>query len=363
MQWNDLHVGATVLAAGAMLAGSASRTIAADKPAGAPAKSGTTVSSAAPAAVESPKPDYPRINMTPGYEVDPTWPQRPLEYTWGSMTGIAVDLQDRIWTFNRGDMPVQVYTADGKFARAWGQGLVAGAHHIRVDPQGNIWIADVGLHVVRKFTPGGELLLTLGTSGEYGEDDKHLNKPTDMAITQNGEIFVTDGYGNNRIVRFAPNGDYLASWGRLGTARGEFSQPHAIAIDSEGLLYVVDRNNVRIQVFDQSGKCLDEWRNVITPWGIWITPKDEILVCGSSPMRWGERPDLASPPKDQLVVRFDRSGKVQELWTFPLGKQGESQPGELWWVHALAVDSQGNLYTGDIHGRGAQKFRRLNAAR
>lgn len=315
-----------------------------------------------PLVVESPKPNYPRVNTAIGYEVVAGWPQKPAEFTWGFMPGIAVDAQDRIWTFNRGDMPVQVYGADGSFIRAWGQGTIGLAHHIKIDAQQNVWLADVGQHVVRKFTPAGELLLTLGTPREYGEDANHLNKPTDMVITKAGDIFVTDGYGNNRVVHFSPEGKFLATWGRLGPAPGEFSQPHAIAVDSQGRLYVVDRYNVRVQIFDQQGKFLSQWSNLITPWGIAITPRDEIFVCGSSPMRWSDKPDLSSPPKDQLVMKFTPEGKIEELWTFPLTPEDrKAEPGELKWAHAITVDSRGDIYIGDIHGRGAQKFKRLAA--
>lgn len=313
-----------------------------------------------PLEVESPKPNYPRINTAVGYEVVADWPQRPAEYTWGFMPGVAVDGQDRIWTFNRGDMPVQVYAADGSFIRAWGRGQIGLAHHIKIDAQQNVWLADVGQHVVRKFTPAGELLLTLGTPGAYGDDQTHLNKPTDMVIAPTGDVFVTDGYGNNRVVHFTAAGKFVATWGRLGAAPGEFSQPHAIAIDSQGRLYVVDRYNVRVQIFDQQGKFLGQWLNLITPWGISITPRDEVFVCGSSPMRWSGKPDLSSPPKDQLVMKFTTEGKLEELWTFPLTPEDRAaEPGELKWAHAIAVDTRGDIYIGDIHGRGAQKFQRL----
>lgn len=313
-----------------------------------------------PLIVESPKPDYPRIDLAAGYQLVADWPQRPAEYTWGMMPGMAVDREDRIWTFNRGDMPVQVYTADGKFVRAWGRGQIGMSHHIKIDPQGNVWLADIGQHVIRKFTPGGELLLTLGTPGAYGADATHLNMPTDMAITPEGDVFVSDGYGNNRVLHYAADGKFVKTWGRLGVAPGEFSQPHAIAIDSQGRLYVADRNNVRVQVFDRQGKFLAQWVNLITPWGITVTPRDEVFVCGSAPMRWEDRPQLAAPPSGQFVMKFTTDGRIEELWNFPCTPEDrEAQPGELKWVHAIAVDSRGDIYLGDIQGRKAQKFRRL----
>jgi len=192
-----------------------------------------------------------------------------------------------------------------------------------------------------------------------GEDATHLNRPTDVAITPAGDVFVADGYGNNRVVHFDREGRFVKAWGKMGTGPGEFSLPHSIVVDSRGRLYVADRNNARIQVFDPQGKFLTEWRNIMVPWGLAITAKDEIWACGCSPMTW--RKDdryLSCPPKDQLIVRFDTSGRVLQLWALPLGTEGKEQPGEVNWLHGVALDSQGNLYVGDIIGKRAQKLLR-----
>jgi len=184
--------------------------------------------------------------------------------------------------------------------------------------------------------------------------------PTDVAVTPAGDIFVSDGYGNARVVHFDPAGKFVKAWGRLGSRPGEFSIPHSIAVDSRGRLHVADRNNVRIQVFDQQGKLLDVWSNIVVPWGLAMLPNDEMWVCGSSPMQW--RPEdsaLGCPPKDQVLMRLNTQGKVLQLWTVPKGIDGLERPGELNWVHAIAVDSRGNLYAGDIIGKRAQKFTRV----
>ena len=109
---------------------------------------------------------YPRIDLAGGYQVDSSWPRRPEGMAWGEMPGVCVDQHDQVWTFNRGETPVQVYGPDGQFVRAWGRGQVGKAHHVRVDREGNVWLSDIGFHVIRKFTPEGGLLLTLGTPGE-----------------------------------------------------------------------------------------------------------------------------------------------------------------------------------------------------
>jgi DNA-binding beta-propeller fold protein YncE len=299
--------------------------------------------------------------MSTWYEVDPRWPQKPDEYEWKAMPGIAVDAEDRVWVFTRSTPPVQVYDAQGRFLRAWGERDIGNAHHIKIDHEGSVWIADIGLHVVRKFAPGGELLVTLGTAGEAGDDQRHLNQPTDMAIAPNGDLFVADGYGNNRVVHYNARGEFVKQWGSLGTGDEQFSLPHAIALDSKGRLYVADRNNARVQIYSQAGELLDSWSNLIVPWGFWVTPADDIWVCGSSPMPWRDDPDypgapLSCPPKDQVVMRFDTTGKLHQMWTIPKGTDGEERPGDVNWIHAIAFDSVGNLYVGDIIGERAQKF-------
>jgi hypothetical protein len=305
------------------------------------------------------RPNYPRINLATGYEVISSWPAGHKNLAWGAVAGIAIGPDDQIWTFNRGAVPVQVYSAAGDLLRFWGEGQFREPHQVRIDREGDAWLVDSGLHCVRKYTPEGKLLLTLGTSGEPGEDSTHLNRPTDVAITRAGDLFVTDGYGNNRVVHFDRHGQFVTAWGSLGVGRGQFSLPHSIAADSQGRLYVADRNNARVQVFDQTGRWLDEWPDLLVPWHIVITDRDEIYVCGSSPMRWPRIPVpglvVGIPPKDQLVMVFAPDGRVLRLCTFPKGQRS----GELEWVHALAVDIRGNLYLGDIQGRRAQKFLRL----
>lgn len=310
---------------------------------------------------------YPKINLAVGYEVDPSWPKKPDSIKWRYVTGVAVDKQDRIWTINAVDPPVQVYDRDGKLLDSWGTGQFTLPHYLRIDGDGNVWAADFKQHTVRKFTPKGELLLTLGVPKEAGNDEKHLNGPTDVAITPSGDVFVTDGYGNNRIMHFDKAGKFVKTWGKLGVGPGELSQPHSIVVDAKGLLYVAERNNCRIQIFDQNGKTLDQWRNLVNPWGLCLLPNDQLLVCGTSPKRWTERGNLGNPPTDQLVMKFDLEGHILELWTLPLAKPGEMLSGHLDWVHGIGADSQGNLYLSDVAddspAHRVQKFTRLPAER
>jgi DNA-binding beta-propeller fold protein YncE len=299
-----------------------------------------------------PVPKYPRVNRTPWYQVDETWPQVPPE-----SKRIAVDARNQIWVFTRSNPPVQVYAQDGKYVRGWGQGVVEQSHHMKLDPKGNVWLADIGNHTVRQFTPEGKLLLTLGIPGEFGEDERRLSQPTDVVVSPQGNIFVADGYGNNRIVHFNAKGQFVKQWGRMGNEPGEFCNPHAIVMDSQGRLYVADRYNGRIQVFNQEGDLLDMWEHIVIPWGLWMTADDELWVCGSSPDKWPDDPKvpLGGKPRDQLLLKFNTAGKLMQLWSVPLGGE-ESQQGELNLVHCLAVDKSGNIFCGDILGKRAQKF-------
>ncbi|MBM3875682.1 MAG: hypothetical protein FJ386_03060 [Verrucomicrobia bacterium] len=313
------------------------------------------------AEAKSEGPVYPRVNLTPYYEVDATWPERPANMPWGHVPGIAVDKHDHVYVFTRTNPPVQVYTAAGKFVRAWGSGVISNAHHLKIDREGHVWITDIGFHVVRKFTPDGQMLLSIGTPGQKGEGPRHLNMPTDLTVAPNGDLFISDGYGNSRVAHYDKHGHFIKAWGALGIGSANFSIPHAIANDSKGRLYVADRNNVRVQVFDRFGKLTGSWRDVVVPWGFWVAPNDDIWVCGSTPSPWRVDPKypaapLGCPPKDQVFMRFNTEGKLLQQWTIPKGEDDKEKPGELNWLHCIALDSKGNIYAGDIIGRRAQKF-------
>jgi len=318
---------------------------------------GTAVSAVA----APPDPVYPRVNPGPWYEVDAAWPEKPAEFEWKAVPAVCIDEEGDIWMYTRGKPSVQVYAPDGRFLFAWGD--TPGAHGLKIDRDGFIWTADVATHTVQKHKRDGSVVMTLGVPGESGTDDRHFFKPTDMAFTSNGDIFVTDGYGNARVVHFTRDGKYLGEWGSLGNADGQFSIPHAIVVDSKDRLYIADRNNARIQVYSTSGELLDSWKTLLVPWTFWISPNDEIWVCGSSPMIWPNPPEtppmpLGCPPKDQIVMKFNTSGKLLEMHQFPKAADAHEQPGQLNWVHAIALDKDGNLFLGDITGKRLQKFNR-----
>jgi DNA-binding beta-propeller fold protein YncE len=296
-------------------------------------------------------------STTAQYVVDPTWPEKPERFTWGQTPGITIDSRDHIYVFTRSDPAVQIYKIDGTLIRTWNVEDCNGAHFIRIGPSGKIWAANIKTHTIRKYSPEGKLLLTLGEPGQAGSDENHFDRPTDMVILPSGDIFVSDGYGNRRIVHFDATGKYINEWGEAGARPGQFALPHSIIADSQGRLYVADRENARIQVFDTKGKLLAVWNNLITPWGLWISKNDDIWVCGSSVKKKDGEDALAIlPPQDQVVMKLNRKGEVLlrvplQMTTDPPGK-----PGELNWVHDIAFDSKGNLYLTDIQGHRAQKF-------
>jgi len=309
---------------------------------------------------------------TARYAVDPTWPQKPERFTWGQMPGITLDAQDQVYISTRSSPAVQVYRSDGTFVRAWDIKDATGAHFIRVDPEGNIWTTDIKNHLVCKHSPEGKVLLTLGEAGKPGTDEKHFARPTDVVVLPTGDIFVSDGYDNRRIIHFDKTGKYINQWGEGGAKPGQFALPHSIVADSRGRLYVADRENARLQVFDASGKLLAVWTNVITPWGLYMTKNNDLWVCGSSAVKKGAKESTTQkgpvespssewavlPPPDQVVMKLSLEGQV--LLRVPLVKTSTppGKAGELDWVHGIAVDGQGNLYLGDIQGRRAQKFTR-----
>jgi peptidylamidoglycolate lyase len=314
----------------------------------------------APAA--DPPAEYPRIDLAPDYAVVPGWPRHPADWKPAAVPSIAIDVAGRIWAYTRSNPVVQVYSPEGDLQASWREADPRTIPHaLRFDRDGNVWLVDVGLHVARRFDRDGRPNLVLGVLGEAGDDERHLDKPTDIAFDSDGGIYVSDGYGNNRVVHYDAMGRFVKSWGLLGVERGQFSLPHSIAVDSKDRVYVADRNNVRVQVFDRTGALLDVWSNVLVPWTFQILPDDSVWVCGSAPMTWSVHPDyptapLGCPPKDQLVMRFDTAGRIHELWTLPKGADGRERPGDVNWIHGLAVAADGSIYVGDIIGKRLQKF-------
>ena len=241
------------------------------------------------------------------YSMDQSFFNLPEGRPIGSTASMALDPDGTsIWTFDRcGDNwcvgsdldPIQKFDGDGNFVTSFGGGMFNRPHGIHIDHEGNIWVTDGEGpdgedprkdgrgHQVFKFTPDGELLMTLGTAGVAGDGPNEFNKPSSVVVAPNGDIFVGDGHGgdsNARVVKFSSDGTFIKTWGTSGTAPGDFETPHTMAMDSTGRLFVGDRGNSRVQIFDQEGNFLDEWSQFARPAGMYIDGNDMLYVTDSS---------------------------------------------------------------------------------
>jgi DNA-binding beta-propeller fold protein YncE len=202
---------------------------------------------------------------------------------WGQTAGLTIDADGRLYAFTRKPTPVVEFNVEGRVLKTWGEGLFVFPHGIRVDREGFLWITDARGrdgkgHQVFKYSRDGKLLMTLGKAGVAGEGTDTFDGPTDVAIAPNGDIFVADGHGNNRIVKFSKDGIFIKQWGKKGSAASEFDLPHTLFFDQRGRLFVGDRSNKRIQIFDQNGRFLEQWTQFGSPSGIFITPDDTLYV-------------------------------------------------------------------------------------
>lgn len=270
------------------------------------------------------------------YKVDAEWPQLPAGWNFGETPGVAVDAKDHVYVLHRGENPILEFTPDGRLVRSWGKGLFIRPHAIRIDPEGNIWTVDNDTHQILKMDPSGRIRMVIGRRGQSGETEEAFNRPTDVAFGPDGEIYISDGYVNSRVVKFSKEGRYITAWGKKGSAPGEFNLPHSVAVDKQGRVYVGDRENRRLQIFDSNGKFLKEWTHVGSPWGLDMQPDQTLFIADG----YNDR-----------VLHVDLTGKV--LGAF--GGNGR-MPGDLSYVHHLEVDSAGNIYVGEIKNQRVQKF-------
>src|SRR5579872_447750 len=218
-----------------------------------------------------------RVNIRFGEEPEDTMPAC---WKFGRVSAVATDSRGEVYVFQRGKKadPLIVFDSKGRYLRSWGKGMFGNPHGLRVDRSGNVWVTDNGDHQVMKFTRDGKLLMTLGIKGKAGTDAKTFNRPTDIAFTPSGDFYVSDGYGNSRVVKFNKDGKFLLTWGKRGTGPGEFNIPHSVAVDSKGRVYVSDRENNRIQIFDPNGHFIKQWTHLGATQNIFITPQDQMWI-------------------------------------------------------------------------------------
>lgn len=325
-------------------------------------------------------PSYPPSNNLPNpYKTIANWGQLPDGRKWGATSGIWVGPDGNIWTYERcgknfcGDSdlpPILEFDPSGKMLRNFGAGLFVLPHGLYTDKDGNVWVTDgigaattpddVGKHgkghQVFKFSPDGKVLMVLGKAGVPGNTHDTFNRPSAVIVAPNGDIFVADGHNsppgsevNARIVKFSKEGKYIKEWGKLGSAPGELSGPHALAFDSKGRLFVADRSNNRIQVFTQDGELLWEWKQFGRPSGIFIDKDDTMYVVDSESR---EQPGYGYNPgcKRGMRIGSAKDGTVKYFIPDPEPKSSTSA------AEGVAVDRDGAIYGAEVGPMDVKKY-------
>jgi DNA-binding beta-propeller fold protein YncE len=282
------------------------------------------------------------------YEQVENWEKLPEGWVLGQ-TAIVTDSQDRVYLFNRGDHPLIVLDREGNFLNSWGEGQLPDAHGMFIDGDENLYMPVKNSHVVLKYQPDGNLLMTLGEwdkpsdtgwSGNYNDPAKQaagpFNRPSDVALDAAGDLYISDGYGNSRVHKFSADGKLLFSWGEPGkTGPGEFHIPHGVWVHTDGRVFVADRENNRIQIFDADGKYLDQWTGLARPCDIYIDQDNVLYV----------------PELDGFMSVLSIEGDIIGSWGSPLDAgMGNG-------AHAVWVDSHGDIYVNqNVEGHRLVKY-------
>lgn len=296
----------------------------------------------------------------PKFEAIVGWEKLPPGYIHKDVDGVAVDSRDRVYLMTRQDARVIVYERDGSFVASWGEGIFTPrTHGIAIGPDDMVYTVDDGDHTVRKFTSEGKQLMMLGTPGKFsdtGYDGKTIasikkggppfNRPTDVAVAPDGELYVCDGYGNARVHRFTADGKLIQSWGEPGIGPGEFHLPHGIGVSPDNRVFVTDRENDRIQIFSRDGQHLETWTHLQRPTDISFDKEGRVYV---SELWWRAGQASFTHGKIQWdlpggVRVLDLQGNVLLHWC----SADREAPGNFVAPHTICVDSRGDLYVGEV---------------
>jgi sugar lactone lactonase YvrE len=264
------------------------------------------------------------------YQLVAAWPAWPKDVKRDGISGSGTDSKDNVFLLHRSKPYVMVFAPDGKFLRSW-DGNFTTPHGLRIDPDDNVWIADMDNHLVQKFTLDGKLLLSLGTKDKPGRAADRFNRPADVNTGPDGEIYVADGYGNSRIAKFAKDGTFLQDWGKKGKGPSQFRIPHAVFLDAEKRVFVGDRENARIQIFDRDGKLLDTWKDAGYPYGLFLH-KDRVYLADG---------------RSGAIRILDNRGKLLARWETKVGAETP---------HWINVDRKDAVYIGFVEGNKVQKW-------
>ena len=281
------------------------------------------------------------------YEVIEDWAKLPDGWLFKDVAAVAIDHKDRVYVFNRGEHPMIVFDRDGNFLRSWGEGVFNRAHGLHIGPDESLYCTDDGDHSVRKCTLEGKVLLTIGIPGKPSPymSGEPFHRCTHTALSPRGDIYVSDGYGNSRIHHYSPDGRLLKSWGESGTGPGQFNIPHNMCCDPDGWIYVADRENHRVQVFDGNGKYETEWHNLHRPCGMFMESKRQPLCyIGEIGPTLPINRDV--PNLGPRISILDHEGNL--LSRFGAEKAGTERADQFVAPHGMAVDSRGDLYVGEV---------------
>ena len=253
---------------------------------------------------------------------------------------VDVDSDDNVWVFHRGERKVMQFDRHGKVLDAWEDMPIESAHGLQVDAENNIWLVDVSGHRVMKCDRNGRILMVIANAGMgTGENDAPygFNRPTGLAFAPNGDFYVSDGYVNSRVVKYTKDAQYITHWGAKGTGDGQFNLVHDVTVDKDGLVYVADRTNARVQVFDPNGKFLAKWDDVGNPWGLHYVESQNAIYMADG--------------HNNRILKLNLKGKVLGV----LSQFGKAQ-GDLDFAHHLTVYSTGAIYVTEIKNWRVQKF-------
>ena len=279
------------------------------------------------------------------YEVDVNWESLPPGYRWREVAAVATDSKDNVYVFNRGDHPMIVFDKDGNFLRSWGEDFFVRPHGITVGPDDTLYCTDDGDHTVRQCTLDGKVLMTIGVPGKPAElfSGDPFNRCTHVAIDpQSGELYVSDGYGNSRVHKYTPDGKLLFSWGEPGTDEGQFNIAHNIVTDKDGWVYVADRENHRVQIFDRNGKFETQWPNLHRPCALYITEEQNIYI---GELGWGMAVNRNLPNIGPRISVVNTKGETLAR----IGHLGYGlEVGQFISPHGICLDSNQNIYVAEV---------------
>lgn len=281
------------------------------------------------------------------YEVIENWGRLPDGWTFKEVAAVGVDKHDNVYCFTRGDHPVIVFDKNGNFQRSWGEGTFKRAHGVTIAPDDSIFLTDDGDHTVRKCTFEGKVLMTLGIPGKPAayQGGEPFNRCTHVAFSPKGEIYVSDGYGNSRVHKYSPDGKLLLSWGESGSDPGQFNIVHNICTDREGWVYVADRENNRVQVFDGNGKYETQWNNMHRPCALYMDTTKNDPICYVGELGPGLGVNMEAPNLGNRVDIYDKYGKrLARLGDIRAGEQ----PGQFIAPHGIALGSNGDIFVAEV---------------